>query len=737
MDKGLRNRVFVILGVILASLFLTFPIKKHINLGLDLKGGMHLILHVETEKLEDNAKNDAVLRAIEILRNRIDSIGVGETVIQRQGESEILVQLPGVTNRDQAIALIGKVAQLEFRLADENPDPNRLKSALEGNPPAGYILKYTKDDKQPILIHDQVDLSGETVSDARVDMSSQSFGQPYVSLKFNAQGTSQFAALTKNNVNKRLAIILDGEVLSAPNINEAILGGEAQISGTFTMEEASLLSLALRSGALPAPMRIEEERTVGPLLGKDSINAGIKATVIGGVLVFVFMAFYYLMAGVVADIALMINLLLIFGVMGFLNLMLPDAQLTLTLPGIAGIILTLGMAVDANVIINERIREELENGRPLQAAINNGFSKALSAIIDSNATTLIAAFMLFQFGSGPIKGFAVTLTIGLLSSLFTAVYVTKTIFNLLISLKIIKTLPMLKIWKKSNIDFITKRFVFFALSMVAIVACIIIWAQKKESAYGIDFVGGQFQEYKFSQVVQADQVREALKKGSVEDSIIQQIEDEPTHVMIRTSKDTYAKVKAALTSAFPDNPYEILRIEQVGPIVGKALRVAALWAMVCALGAILIYVGFRFKHFDFATAGVIALIHDVIIAAGGLLMMGRQIDLLVVTALLTIAGYSINDTIVIYDRVRENMGKMNKDNLAEIINVSLNQTLSRTILTTFVTLLVVIALYIFGGEVLNSFALCLMIGLISGTYSTIFIASPLVLAWQKKRTHKL
>ncbi len=732
MDKSLRNRVIIILGVITASLFLTFPIQKHVNLGLDLKGGMHLILHVETEKLEANAKNDAVLRAIEILRNRIDSIGVGETVIQRQGENEILVQLPGVTDRDQAIALIGKVAQLEFRLVDENPDPNRLKAALEGNVPAGFILKYTKDDNQAILINDKVDLSGETVSDARVDMDTQSFGQPFVSLQFNAQGSTQFAQLTKNNIGKRLAILLDGEVLSAPNINEAILGGQAQITGQFSMDEASLLSLALRSGALPAPMRIEEERTVGPLLGKDSINAGIKATMIGAVLVFIFMAFYYLAAGIVADIALTINLLLIFGVMGFLNLMLPDSQLTLTLPGIAGIILTLGMAVDANVIINERIREEIENGRQLSAAVSNGFNKALSAIIDSNATTLMAAFMLFQFGSGPIKGFAVTLTIGLLSSLFTAVFVSRTIFNILIHYKIIKTLPMLKILKKSNVDFITKRYVFFILSMIAIVACVAILIQKNKSAYGIDFAGGQIQEYKFAQAIEADNLREALKKGNVGDAVIQQFDQQPTNVIIRTSKDTYDKVRSALNRAFPENSYETLRVEQVGPIVGKALRISAMWAMVCALGGILVYVGFRFKHFDFATAGVIALLHDVIIAVGGLLIMGRQIDLLVVTALLTIAGYSINDTIVIYDRVRENMGKMNKNNLAEIINTSLNQTLSRTILTTFVTLLVVMSLYKFGGEVLNSFALCLLIGLISGTYSTIFIASPLVLAWQKK-----
>jgi SecD/SecF fusion protein len=733
MDKSLRNRLLVILAVTIGCLASIFPIEKRINLGLDLKGGMHLILQVETDKLDANAKSDAVLRAIEILRNRIDSLGAGETIIQREGENGILVQLPGITNRDQALALIGKVAQLEFRLVDENPDPNRLKQAIEGNPPAGYVLKYTKDDKTPILIHDKVDLSGETVKDARVDMSTQSFGQPYVSLQFNALGASQFGTLTKNNVGHRLAIILDGEVLSAPNINEAILGGNAQISGHFTMEEASLLALSLRSGALPAPMHIEEERTVGPLLGKDSIEAGIKATVMGLAAVFLFMALYYRSSGMIANVALLMNLLMIVGIMGFLNIMLPETQLTLTLPGIAGIILTLGMAVDANVLINERIREELENGHTLPQSIQHGFTRALSAIIDSHVTSLIAAFFLFQFGSGPIKGFAVTLTIGLLASLFTAVYFSRTLFLVFTQSKIIKKLSMFRMFAHTKINFITYRYVFFAISLVMVVISLTVFFKKGEKAYGIDFAGGQIQEYKFAQAVHADEIRAALEKGKIEDATIQQFEKEPNNVLIRTSGDTYEHVQNALKASFPNNAVEILRIEKVGPVVGKALRKAALWAIICALGGILVYIGFRFKHFDFATAGVIALIYDVIVAMGVILMTGHQIDLLVITALLTIAGYSITDTIVTYDRVRENLIKNKKASLAEIINLSINQTLSRTILTTSVTLLTVISLFLFGGEVLHTFAFCLLVGFMSGAYSTVFIASPLVLAWPKNR----
>jgi SecD/SecF fusion protein len=733
MSKSLKNRILTVLGVILVSLWFSFPIQKRINLGLDLKGGMHLVLKVETEKLDENAKRDAVLRAIEILRNRIDNLGVGETLIQRQGETEILVQLPGVTDRETAVAMIGRVAQLEFRLV--NDDPSDLKQALEGESvPEGYVLKYNeKEGNEPVLLEDKVALSGETIADARVDFDSTGFNQPYITLKLNAEGTKTFGNITRHNVNRRLAILLDDEVISAPNINEPILGGNAQITGQFTFEEASVLALSLRSGALPAPMRIEEERTVGPLLGKDSIEAGMNATIIGGAMVLAFMVIYYLKAGVISSFALMINLMLIFGSMGFLNAMLPEAKLTLTLPGIAGIILTLGMAVDANILINERIREELKAGRPMQAAINTGYSKALRAIIDSNITTLIAAFMLFQFGSGPIKGFAVTLTLGLAVSLFTAVFVTRTLFQLMLEFKWLNTLRMMEFFANTNINFLSRSYIFFGLSIVVIAVSMGSFFSKGNEAYGIDFAGGQVQEYRFTKPIGSDEIRNALKEINMDDALIQRFEQFPNNVIIRTSSDSYEQIAAKLKEAFADNPFERLRLEKVGPVVGKALRRAAILAMVLALAAILVYFGFRFHHFDFATAAVIALLHDVVIALGLTVMLGRQVDLLVITALLTIAGYSVNDTIVIYDRVRENLAKMSKAKLADVINLSLNQTLSRTFLTTGVTLLVVLALYLRGGEVLNTFALTLLIGFVAGTYSTMFIVSPLVIAWQKKK----
>jgi len=725
MSKNLKIRLLVVIGLTCLAAFFTFPLNKRINLGLDLKGGMHLILKVETEKLDANAKADAVPRAIEILRNRIDGLGVAEPVIQRQGENQIIIQLPGVTDRDSAVKMIGRVAQLEFALV--NPDPLKLKDALNGSVPSGYLLKYSKEKSEPVLIEEKASIKGDAIADAVVDFDNIQFGEPQISLTFNAKGASDFANVTRRHVGERLAIVLDGEILSAPNIKEAILSGKAMITGQFTYDEAALLALALRSGSLPAPMHMEEERTIGPLLGKDSIMAGVKASIIGLVLVFAFMAIYYMTSGLVANVALFLNLLFILGTMGLIDALMPESQVTLSLPGIAGIILTLGMAVDANVLINERIREELENGRPLGNAISTGYNRAFSAILDSNLTTLIAAFMLFQFGSGPIKGFAVTLTIGLLASMFTAIYVTRTIFMVMLELKVLKSLPMLHLFKRPNINFLSFRYVCFALSLIVVVVGLMTVLNKKQAAYGIDFVGGQIQEYRFKNPIASEDLRTAFQNAGIKDVVIQRFDKQPENVILRTAGDTYEQVSGVLKTDFQNNSYEVLRLEQVGPVVGQALRQKAILAIILSLVGILVYVAFRFKHLDFAVAGVIALLHDVIIAMGLTVMSGRQIDLLVVTALLTIAGYSINDTIVTYDRVRENAAKSPKMPLADLLNLSVNQTLGRTVLTSSVTLLVVISLFGFGGEILNTFSFCILVGFITGAYSTVFIASPMIL----------
>ncbi len=730
MERRTIYKLIFILLIVGVCAYFSFPLDKRINLGLDLKGGMHLLLKVDTTNLSGAAKEDATDRAVEVIRNRIDQFGVREPSIQKQGIDEIVVQLPGVKDRDRAIDLIGKTAMLEFKLVAQ--DPEKLKQALAGTVPEGLELKYAQEDNEPLLLEKQAVLSGDAMTDATVQFSQSEFNEPVVSLKFNSAGAKKFGEITAGNVGKRLAIVLDGKVQSAPRIKEAIPSGEAVITGRFTPDQAQDLALILRVGALPAPMYIEEERTIGPLLGQDSINKGVKASIVGILLVFIFMAGYYLLAGIISDFALLLNLVMILGGLGILPVLFPGISATLTLPGIAGIILSLGMAVDANVLINERIREELGLGKNLRAAITNGYNKAFSAIFDSNLTTLIAAFLLFQFGTGPIRGFAVTLTIGLLSSMFTAIVVTRVIFEILLGLGILKSLPMLRLIKETKLDFIGKRKIFYAVSLIIIIAGLICFFKKGNDAYGIDFAGGQLQEYSFKAPPAIDEVRQVLKDIGLADASIQQFKDNPNAVLIRTSEDKSQTLTAKLKEKFPNQDIQILRIERVGPIAGKHLKTKALYALVWSLVGILIYVAFRFKHYNFAVAGVVALLHDVLVALGFLAITGRPIDLLSITAFLTIAGFSINDTIVIYDRVRENSRLSKKLSLYELINLSVNQTLARTMLTTGITLLTVIAMLIYGGEVLSNFAFTLLVGFIAGVYSTVYIASPLILALSRK-----
>lgn len=734
MHKNLKWKVLliiVVIGLSLWSLYPPFSIKDKtgsviregkINLGLDLQGGMHLVLKVDTSKLSEEEAKNAPDVALEIIRNRIDQLGVKEVAIQKQGKDEIVVQLPGVTDRDRAIELIGQTALLEFKLV--SADPDKLKNALEGNVPEGYTLK--EDDKgAPILLEEKADVTGADLKDATVKFQQTQFNQPTVGITFNKEGGRKFARLTRDNVGRRLAIVLDGVVKSAPNIKEEIPSGEAIIEGRFSPDEANDLAIVLRAGALPAPVYIEEERTVGPLLGRDSVNAGLRAILTGFALVVVFMLIYYLLSGVIANIALLFNIIIIGGVMGYFHF-------TLTLPGIAGLILTIGMAVDANVLIYERIREELKTGKTIRSAISIGYSKAFSAILDSNITTLIAAVMLFQFGTGAIRGFAMTLTIGIFASLFTALVVTRTMFNLLSLSPKFNRLRMFSLIGSTHINFVGKRKICYILSILVIVAGIFIFATRGEKNFGVDFTGGTLQQFKFQKPVDIVMVRNSLAKADLANASIQLFSGN-REVLIRTYSDTYDKIKQRLGEDFKDNPTEMMRIEKVGPSVGRLLRKNATKALLFGLCGILIYIGIRFRHWEYGLAGVIAVFHDVLVTVGAMAMTGKEFDLTIVAALLTIAGYSINDTVVIYDRIRENTRLLRKINFIELINISINHTLSRTILTTLTTLFTAFALFFLGGEVLRNFAFCLIVGFISGIYSTIFIASPLLIAWQRKR----
>ncbi len=438
----------------LSDLIITFPKDTDLNKVQDIIGnqfptlkeshrevtdsGAKLVLSMDPREIA-HIKKLAAQQALETIRNRVDQFGVTEPDIRPQGENRILIQLPGVKDPDRAIKIIGKTARLEFKLVDDRVS---LEEAKKGKLPPGskiYPMKrfdpVTKRTYQTqIVLRDRTLLTGEYITDARVRINPQ-YNTPYVALEFDPQGARIFERITGDHVNERLAIVLDGVVYSAPVIQERISGGRASITGSFTMEEARDLAIVLRAGALPAPVKILEERTVGPSLGKDSIRKGMMAMLVGGLLVVVFMVIYYRLSGVIADIALLLNIILILaGLAAF--------QATLTLPGIAGIILTIGMAVDANVLIFERVREELRLGKTPRAALDTGYSRATLTILDANVTTLIAAIVLFQFGTGPIRGFAVTLSIGIVASMFTAIVVTRLVFDYLMATRRIRTLSI-------------------------------------------------------------------------------------------------------------------------------------------------------------------------------------------------------------------------------------------------------------------------------------------------------
>jgi len=724
MPKNMKVKLLLISMLVLFCVWVIYPLDEKVNLGLDLQGGIFLTLRVDMSKLPDKVKpevrSDIVDRTIEIIRKRVDQFGVKEPSISRQGADRIIVQLPGVTDRIRARKLIGRTAQLEFRLVSDDED--KLQEALAGDVPAGYVLKKDEDDKD-LLLENTAVMTGDSLADAII--SRDQYGRPSIKLEFTGKGATMFSNITGANVNRRLAIMLDDAVYSAPVIRERISGGNAEITGNFSVDQAKDLATVLRTGALPAPIVFAEERTVGPLLGADSVKNGVNATVIGGIAVIVFMTVYYFIGGILASMALVLNILLVLAALVIL-------KATLTLPGIAGIGLTIGMAVDANVLINERIREELKLGKSTRTAINNGYGRAFPAILDSNVTTIIAAILLVWLGSGPIRGFGLTLIIGLAASMFTAIVVTRLLIDML-SLKW-KRLPlkMLQFIPSTKIDFINVRWVCYTVSALLIGIGLFFFAQRGDDNFGIDFTGGALQEFKFERAVSIDALRSAMAQIGLADALIQQDKKEPEIVLIRTEENNADEIIVAFERTFPDNKAAVLSVESVGPVVGRLLKKNAALALSLALLSICVYIWIRFRDFAYGVAGVASLFHDVLVAIALCALTNRPIDLLIVTALMTVAGYSINDTIVTYDRIRENLRLMRKTTFKDIINISINQTLGRTIWTSVTTICIVMALFLMGGRVLHNFAFILLIGFVSGVYSTVFIASPLVYAWERK-----
>lgn len=741
MGNKLRWKSILVILIAAFAIWLSYPPldvydnegnleqEGKIKLGLDLQGGMHLVLQVDTSKLTENERKDAPQRALEIIRNRIDQFGVLEPVIQLQGKDRILVQLPGITDRDRAKEIIGKTAHLEFRLVADDPD--LLKQATAGEEVEGYDIMQLdlRDGKtETLLVEEESLLTGDMLVDATTEFSQQGFGQPYVSLELNDKGAEIFANTTGANIGKRLAIVLDGEVDTAPVIRERIPSGRAQISGNFSIQEAKDIALVLRAGALPAPVNIIEERSVGPALGKDSVEKGIRAIIIGGITVLIFMAVYYLLCGLVADLALILNILIITGALSYFGA-------TLTLPGIAGLVLTIGMAVDANVLIFERIREESRLGKALRAAVHAGYDKALWTILDANVTTLITALILFQFGTGPVRGFATTLSIGILASMFTALVVTRLALDLItMSRPNMQKLPMLQFFSQPNIPFTKIRKFAYIFSVLVIGTGMFFFFGRGEKNFGIDFTGGTLHQMSFNQKIEAEDVRGVLSGIGLGDSSIQS-SGEGKDVIIRSYGGNTDDIVDGLEKKFGSGSFEVMRVEAVGPAIGEDLRQAAVKALIFALVGICIYISFRFE-FRFAITAIIALAHDVLVALGMIALTGREISLPVIAALLTIVGYSINDTIVTFDRIREDRKLMRKSSQEEIINTSINQTLSRTVLTSLTTLLVVLALFLTGGEVINDFSFVLLVGVLVGTYSSIFIASPLLIDWPSRKLRK-
>ena len=710
-----------------------------IRRGLDLKGGTTFLIRLVAEPNDKGEKKDItktmVDQAVEVIRKRVDELGTSEPVITPEGDDRILVQIPGLDPQrlEEAREQLKKVAKLEFRLV--HPQSDQLVGQIEAGaavlPPGYSIEPYDfehagKKIQRKLLIRKKADLLGNHVTRAGAG-----FGQEgwEVHLNFDSEGGEQFGKLTEQvyNEHSQMAIMLDGKVQSAPGVKSGpIYGGSAQISGGNMGErEARNLASALEN-PLQTPVSIEEQRTTSASLGEDAIHSGIRAGLLGVALTVFCVLIYYRFAGVIANIALAVNVVLLFGA-------LASFGAVLTLPGIAGIILTLGMAVDANVLIYERLREELAEGKSVKTSVEHAFERAFSAIFDANVTTLITAVILFWKASGPVKGFAVTLMMGIIASLFTAMIVTRNLFEWALTAGILKKVKMWNLIGATHIDFLGKRKIAITLSILVIAASIGIFALRGEKNFGVDFKGGDRLTLEAAGPRPTDNdVREALKEIHLADSVVQtETSAAKEFVTVRSNEGTGTKIADHLTEKFPAAKLKVVGMDRVGGLVGGELAHNSIIALVLGMVGILCYVTLRFE-FPFAVGAIVALLHDVIITIGAFALFGRELSLVIVGAVLTIAGYSVNDTIVVYDRIREGIKSGRKGSVQEIMNQCVNEMLSRTILTGGVTLLTTVGLYIFGGPVLNDFAFAILVGVLVGTYSSIFIAAPIVLWWSGK-----
>ncbi len=829
MPNKEKIKWLILLGMTALSLWIVLPEhvlkmrqplptdKKSITLGLDLAGGLRYVLEVDQTKLEGRTAKDAQSRAIEVIRNRIDSMGVAEPTIQAEGNDRIVVELPGLQakDRDRALQNIQGVAFLKFCLVHPKNDElirqlNDRKQVPDGfalvsiEEPSGdggfrhseyYRRDTTKDAPgtteeavregiatfhappghammlvrhavnnqvyyRPYFIKSTPELKGDNLSGAGYEY--DQLNRPYVTLQLDSSAKTKFWNLTKRysargsenenpNVRRYLAIVLDDNVISAPHLEDEIPNGQAIIRGDFTFAQVQDLSLVLRSGALPAPVKVMQERVVDPALGADSIAAGKRATIIGCLAVVIFMAGYYFLAGMVANFALIWNVLLLpvtLLIVGALLSMLDPSATgsavslpTLTLPGIAGIVLTIGMAVDANVLIYERIREEQHLGKDLKSVLTAGYHKAFSAIFDSHVTTIVSAFILFWLGSGTVRGFAVTLAAGIALSLYTSLVVTRMVFNLIQEHTSLKTIRMLELFKNvPHINFIGAWKICAVVSTVVILGSWAMTIHRGKAVLGVEFTGGSSLTFQFAQKVPVAQIDAAIQSTGVKDAVPRYQQDVTAkssgavseYLQVNCGVEESDKIISNLEKTFAKDGLKLVKRDSIGPKMSYELAQRSIFAIGVALLLMSVYIGIRFE-FPYAIGAIASLLHDVLVAVGLYCALGEQLSLNIVAAVLTIIGYSINDTIVVFDRIRENVKLARGKSYREIANESINLSLGRTILTTSVTMLSVLALFLFGGGSLRDLTLCLLIGMTTGVYSTVYVATPFVLLFHREK----
>lgn len=673
---------------------------KSIKLGLDLAGGVSITYQVDEDDFTDEEVSDTIYK----LQKRVEAYST-EAVVYREGDDRITVEIPGVTDANDILEELGKPGSLEF----QTPDGEAF-------------------------------LTGDMIEDAQAgsyknDMGNNEF---VVDLTFTSEGAEKFGEVTSANVGKNLPIVYDGEVISNPEVQQAITGGTAQITKIGSFEEAEVLASNIRIGSLSLQLSELRSNVVGAQLGSDAISSSLKAAAIGLIIVMLFMIIVYFVPGIAASIALAIYTCLVIATLYLF-------EITLTLPGIAGIILSIGMAVDANVIIFARIREEISSGKSVGSSIDMGFKKALSAIVDGNVTTLIAAAVLYVFGSGSVKGFASTLAIGIILSMFTALVITRLILNALfaLGLKDVKYFGKGKVLK--TLHLVERRMILFGISIVIIAAGFISMGVHGSNGnalnYSLDFIGGTSTTVPFEKdytIEEIDSELVPLVEEVTGDSDVQTTKVQGTNQIIFKTRTLSLDERESLNKVFVDN-YKVnedeIQSESISSAISSEMRADAAKAVLIAVICMLIYIWFRFSDARFAVSAIIALGHDVLVVLTCYAVMRISVGSTFIACMLTIIGYSINDTIVIFDRIRENMKlKKVKDSnaLCEISNVSLTQTLSRSINTSITTFIMVFMLWLLGVATIRDFSLPLMVGLISGSYSSICVATQLWFVFKRK-----